>query len=448
MKVFKKIKWILVSFLVSSYSFATDVTLLVVYTDDARVAAGSVANIETQIISAIDDGNESLTNSNVDIDITIVDMRELTVNENNYPNLANLTNDLSNPANGVFGIVHDWRNETAADLVFLVFEGIAANGQANEICGDNFPCTVIDFEEHAFAVGQRGLMNVEPVLVIHELGHVMGLRHDRTRDCGNDNITCQNAAFDYSFGHIDPVGPNWGTVMAGGRPFDLIDFFSNPNLTHPVTGQALGIANYSDASRSLNDVRLIVASFRNDTIGPLEGDGYVCYNAGTSFVLSNPDDLPVTWQKSTNLQIVSSSNMSVTVQAANNTRAPGFIQATVAGTQARKDVWVGEPSSPTSLFGPTSVSYGAIVSYTGSTVEGATSYKWYLPYPYNVKAKVTVDPEYWGILSGGNSRYLSAIVGPNDGLVQFMGKNQCGTGGVKYISVTVVGSGGGGGNMP
>lgn len=250
------------SFFIQSIAFAqTDVSVLVVYTDDSRAAVGGTANIETDIISAIDDGNLALNNSNIDMQLSIAGMREVSVNENVYPNMPSLLNDLTNPNNSTFGIVHQWRDQDGADLVYLIFEGIQQNGQANAICGAGIPCDQ-SFESEAFAVGQRGLMDVAPI-VIHELGHVMGLRHDRTRDCGSENTTCGQFLFPYSFGHIDPQGnPDWGTIMAGGRPFPLLDFFSNPNLDNPNTGQALGVADRSDASRALNNVRNIIAGFR------------------------------------------------------------------------------------------------------------------------------------------------------------------------------------------
>ncbi len=124
-----------------------------------------------------------------------------------------------------------------------------------------------------------------------------------------------------------------------------------------------------------------------------------------------------------------------------------------------KDIWIGKPNLPTSIYGSTSVWYGSIVRYTGSAVQGASSYKWYLPYPYDQSTTVTVSPSRWGILSGNNSRYLRVLVGPNDGLVQFMGENKCGRGSAKRVGVSIrsttttgggvpITGGGDGGNIP
>ncbi|MCD9459040.1 M12 family metallo-peptidase [Marinibactrum halimedae] len=254
--------------LMQSIAYAqTEVTVLMVYTDDARAAVGGVSNIETDIIAAIDDGNLALTNSNVNMELTIAGMREVNVNEGRYSSMGPLLRDLSNPNNSTFGVVHEWRDELQADLVYLIFEGIQQNGQANAICGAGIPCNQA-FEDEAFSVGQRGLMDVAPI-VIHELGHVMGLRHDRTRDCGSATRNCGQFLYPYSFGYIDPQGStDWGTIMAGGRPFPLIDYFSTPDEIYPETGQVVGEEDRSDAARHLNNVRDIIASFRSGTTPP------------------------------------------------------------------------------------------------------------------------------------------------------------------------------------
>lgn len=168
----------------------------------------------------------------------------------------------------------------------------------------------------------------------------------------------------------------------------------------------------------------------------IEGDDYVCAGADASYTFINPAGVPILWQISPNLQMVNSNGTSVAVRPYPGvSRESGFITADVGGRPIRKDIWIGKPVSPTSLSGPQVVRYGAIVRYYGSSVQGAASYKWYLPYPYDSHTQVTTSPNKWGILSGGNSRQMNAIVGPADGLVQFMGKNKCGIGGAKTMRV-------------
>lgn len=169
----------------------------------------------------------------------------------------------------------------------------------------------------------------------------------------------------------------------------------------------------------------------------IEGDHTICSSSTLTYTIQNiPDFMTVyNWETSSNLEIVSSDNSSIVVSSNTGTRAQGFVIANFGNIQIKKDVWVGKPASPTSISGYEYVTYGAMVNYLGSNVEGATSYEWYLPYPYNKNATVSVSPKQWGILSG--SKQLTAIVGPKDGLVQYMGVNKCGKGGAKSINVVV-----------
>jgi len=184
----------------------------------------------------------------------------------------------------------------------------------------------------------------------------------------------------------------------------------------------------------------------------LNGEANTCYNNNTAITLTNVANDAVTWQVSSNLQILQSSNSSITVKATSNSiRASGYVIANVGGVQITKDIWVGLTNAPGKILGPTTVLYGALVNYYSNAVQGATSYQWYLPYPYDPNATTEPFPLQWGIITGGSSRYLTAIVGPNNGLVQLMGVNKCGIGGTKSLSVTIGVPGGkppGGGGIP
>lgn len=147
-----------------------------------------------------------------------------------------------------------------------------------------------------------------------------------------------------------------------------------------------------------------------------------------------------------------SSNSAITVKATSNSiRASGYVIANVGGEPITKNIWVGLTNAPGKILGPTTVLYGALVNYTSPAVQGATSYQWYLPYPYDPNATTEPFPSQWGIITGGSTRYLTAIVGPNNGLIQVMGVNKCGIGSSKSLSVSIGNPGGdppGGGGIP
>ncbi len=181
--------------------------------------------------------------------------------------------------------------------------------------------------------------------------------------------------------------------------------------------------------------------------GHLDGDDFACFNSNATIEITkfHPFESTVNWGVSPNLSIVSSNNDQVTVVASDpGFRGIGTITATYAGQQIVKEVWVGKPAFPSDdIFGSTSVPYGAIVNYSGSEVEGASSYQWLLPFPFDDPVFAYPSPDRWGIIDGGDVRHLTALVGPNNGLIQFKGVNVCGSGGAETLSVSVRTPGGG-----
>jgi hypothetical protein len=104
----------------------------------------------------------------------------------------------------------------------------------------------------------------EPDYLTHELGHLMGLTHDRAEsgDPGD--------GYDYGRGWIAP-SMKWRDVMAyedaceaAGKKCPVIPYFSNPRLTYQ--GEPLGIPvgqpGEADAARLLNETAPIVAAYR------------------------------------------------------------------------------------------------------------------------------------------------------------------------------------------
>ena len=124
----------------------------------------------------------------------------------------------------------------------------------------------------------------------HELGHIMGLRHDRYDACEHDttNPECPSEVVQpYAYGYVNQkafedgaaTSTRWRTIMSvnfqcrdDGFNCTALNRFSNPNQTY--RGDSLGVAltesnrastavdGPADAVRALNDTRDTVAEFR------------------------------------------------------------------------------------------------------------------------------------------------------------------------------------------
>jgi secreted trypsin-like serine protease len=172
----------------------------------------------------------------------------------------------------------------------------------------------------------------------------------------------------------------------------------------------------------------------------------VCSTPNTPITLTNGNAATVTWQSSTNITILTSNANGATIRAISGTRGSGWVTATFNGITLRRDLWVGEPNAPSTLSGPSQVLTGALVNYNSSVAPGATSYEWRLPYPFTtITGSWDINSSRWQ-MRPTTIRNLTAFTGTGkiSGLVQVWGKNKCGNGGAKTMSVSHSNSGGGG----
>jgi peptidyl-Asp metalloendopeptidase len=113
----------------------------------------------------------------------------------------------------------------------------------------------------------------------HELGHNMGLQHDRARAQGADDTNGDGNLLDpeeygrfaYSFGYNAPLDAgNFYTVMAiPGAGQTGYRVFSNPRLT-TCNDFPCGVTNQSDNARALTQTLPIIAAFRA-AVAPIDG---------------------------------------------------------------------------------------------------------------------------------------------------------------------------------
>ena len=261
------------------------IDVAVFYTPAAREQAGGVDEIRASIDLATAEVNTAYEWSGVNQRIKLVAVREVTGyteagDDGSYFGRRTELARLVSPSDGYVDEVHAIRDAVAADIVVLVRSNwVRGGGVANRM---DVPST--SFESRAFAVASIGWEFAR--VFAHELGHVMGLGHDRYVNCRSGQ--CNALKFPYAHGYVNPraldtAAPRtarWHTLMA--YPNQCIDAgigcrwlfrYSNPEHDYPdPDGDPLGKAGLepapgvdgpADAARMLNRTRGYVASFRS-----------------------------------------------------------------------------------------------------------------------------------------------------------------------------------------
>ena len=246
------------------------VDVAVFFTPAAREAAGGTAAVEAAIDLMAAETNQAYADSGVEQRIALAAVEEV-----RYRESGNSIRDLfrlNDPADGHLDGVHVVRDLTGADLVQLLVGKGTFCGVANSV------------PRAELALGVT-LLDCGGLTFAHEVGHGMGLVHDRYVECAGSPTCTVSDHYPYSFGYVNPRGlgsgapasSRWATIMAyldrcadAGVSCRRLARFSNPLRSH--RGDPLGQAGDRDAAsvdgpadavRALNDVRHSVAAFRD-----------------------------------------------------------------------------------------------------------------------------------------------------------------------------------------
>ena len=243
----------------------TTIDVAVVYTPAAREAAGGTAAIEAAIDLMLAEANEAYAASGVDVRLALVGRSAAEYVETS----GQVDVDrLAGTSDGHMDEVHALRDETGADLVHLIVAAPRYN-----VCGRAAAVPSV------FGVT---LLRCGGIVFAHELGHNMGLRHDRfTVDVFEGSVSSHPA-----YGYVNPAvfeagspqSRRWKTIMTYSylghcRLADAacteLPRFSNPRQRYngdalgAAFGSGSGLTGASDAAAVLNAMGPAVAAWRD-----------------------------------------------------------------------------------------------------------------------------------------------------------------------------------------
>lgn len=237
----------------TTYDSNAMVDVLVVYTEEARLAQGGTAAIENLINLAVAETNSGYANSGINHRMRLVHTEQVAYPEIGFDWSIALS-QLRSSSDGILDHVHDLRNAYGADLVIM----IVANAQ---YCGIAYllPVNSDYYQYLGFSIVSDGCATGYYSFG-HETGHNMGAHHDRAN-------ASSSGLFPYSYGYQSP-DQTFRTIMAYNCAMGCIRInrWSNPDQLY--NNIPLGIdasdPNSADNRLTLNNSANAVANFRQE----------------------------------------------------------------------------------------------------------------------------------------------------------------------------------------
>lgn len=259
----------------TNFCLADPVTIdiMTVYSPAARDYLGGVSSTVASLTTAITNMNVANLNSGVNaaVQFNLVHTEEVA-----YTETGNPSTDLNSlrEADGIIDNVLTLRTVHQADLVSLILAPPSTS------CGVGFLNTNSTnyFQILGFNVVLAGCA-VSNFTLAHELGHNMGLRHDRYVDpsntpCPNHHGYVNQAAFSSPV-----VNKRWRTILAyadqcfdAGFGCDRVNNWANPAILRngDPMGIPVGDPMAADEVYAINRFACVVASFQGLSVVPMK----------------------------------------------------------------------------------------------------------------------------------------------------------------------------------
>lgn len=249
---------------------ANEIRVMFLYTPDAVRLYGSVANLQARISNIVAYANTVYANSGVQVHMN--DVGESLIQYDNSNTTSTAFNHLANKTHPAFANVNALRMQLHADFVVLVRPqkadtAVCGLAYANGAGLANPETSFWTMGGYAYA---HVYLNCPDFVLVHELGHNMGLVHSRTD-------VSANAGKVYPYGAGYKVVGDFSTVMAGTPATLPLPYFSSPSYN--CTGssgipKSCGIdgadaINGADAVRAINNLAAQFPHFSDDS----DGDG-------------------------------------------------------------------------------------------------------------------------------------------------------------------------------
>ena len=216
------------------------IDIMMLYTP--RVAAKYI-DVDTDLIAlSIEQANQSFKNSGVgNISLNLVHSQKIDYDDSGHDHFGHLYRMVDGES--VFSIVRRLRDEKRADVVALIVDDPSGCGLSTRVAAD---------ADEAYVVVHHSCAALT-YSVAHEVGHIIGARHDKRLDP-------TTSPFPYGHGYVNAT--KWRDIMSyrascGGCP--RLPFWSNPTVK--VRGESAGSVD-TDNARVLLEQAERVAQFR------------------------------------------------------------------------------------------------------------------------------------------------------------------------------------------